>query len=216
MAKRRLPVSAYDAKHTSLATQATRVKFVAVKEVTNERPLLDCLHSKSQSPLERIETGSPTLLHSFKYRRINIRSLEEGGTHSKSLVDLLRAEVTLDKAQLTDSYDIGRIYAAPCPKIHALPEERITQLGASAFPFGEWNILSVSISPIIRAACGRIQIQSRGRRTDQRRSEPQQVWRPAPSELAISIFWNMLQASAPPPSHVCTNLSHHYTRLIKA
>lgn len=148
--------------------------------------------------------------------RLPARSLEEGGTHSKSLVDLLRAEVTLDKAQLTDSYDIGRIYAAPCPKIHALPEERITQLGASAFPFGEWNILSVSISPIIRAACGRIQIQSRGRRTDQRRSEPQQVWRPAPSELAISIFWNMLQASAPPPSHVCTNLSHHYTRLIKA
>ncbi|CAD6909041.1 unnamed protein product [Tilletia caries] len=44
----------------------------------------------------------------------------------------------------------------------------------------------------------------------------EQICVPAPPELAISIFWDMLQSGASLPPPVYTNLLHYYTKLVKA
>ncbi|KAL9938124.1 hypothetical protein V8E36_002747 [Tilletia maclaganii] len=105
--------------------------------------------------------------------------------------------------------------------ICALPEERIVQLGASAFSPGGWMHI---MSMFTDLPCGWVQVQpqatesSGGRRKASRSAsgEVQQIWIPAPSELIISIFWDMLQAGVSPPPQVYTDLLHHYTRLVKA
>ncbi|KAL9938114.1 hypothetical protein V8E36_002737 [Tilletia maclaganii] len=121
---------------------------------------------------------------------------------------------------------LHRLKARPSPRdalatIYALPEERMAQLGASAFSPGGWMHI-LSIFPDL--PCGWVQVQFQaagstgGRRKASRSAsgEVQQIWIPAPSELIISIFWDMLQAGVSPPPQVYTDLLHYYTRLVKA
>ncbi|KAE8207406.1 hypothetical protein CF327_g7350 [Tilletia walkeri] len=114
--------------------------------------------------------------------------------------------------------------------IYASPEERRARLNASPFPAHGWRHI---LSAFPNLPCGWVEVHhhptpsaassTRNFGRPPRREKAaapvakvEQVWIPAPPELVISIFWDMLQSGASPPPPVYTNLLHYYTRLVKA
>ncbi|CAD6943815.1 unnamed protein product [Tilletia controversa] len=116
--------------------------------------------------------------------------------------------------------------------IYASQEERMARLNAAPFPLNGWRHI---LSTFPNLQCGWVEVRqsaSTSSAMDTRRTfanrvprrvrdngpvgKVERVWIPAPPELVISIFWDMLQSGASPPPPVYTNLLHYYTKLVKS